>query len=173
MKCIHCLRDKPVSDFHVKRNGTLGVRCKNCQVNLNRAATKFRQANREKLKLEMREYRAANPEAIKANNHRSYLNNIENHRATGDRYTLRRRAAIKATEKPMRKSDWEKLLTKQNHRCYYCGANKPLAEDHVIPLSKNGSHSVSNIVAACKSCNSKKQNKTPEEFAKQIGRLLI
>jgi 5-methylcytosine-specific restriction endonuclease McrA len=41
-------------------------------------------------------------------------------------------------------------------RCYYCGLERKLTQDHVVPLSKGGSHSKDNVVAACRSCNSSK-----------------
>ena len=45
--------------------------------------------------------------------------------------------------------------------CVYCGSNKDLTIDHVIPTSKGGKHEWTNVVAACKSCNLKKGNKVP------------
>jgi len=35
--------------------------------------------------------------------------------------------------------------------------------DHVIPKSRGGDKSWTNIVACCKKCNTKKGNNTPEE----------
>jgi 5-methylcytosine-specific restriction endonuclease McrA len=43
--------------------------------------------------------------------------------------------------------------------CAYCGNRIPRKNrtlDHVVPLSKGGRHSVSNLVMACRSCNSAK-----------------
>ncbi len=47
--------------------------------------------------------------------------------------------------------------------CYYCGA---LADsiDHRIPLTRGGSHWPANLMPVCKSCNSRKHNKTEREF---------
>jgi 5-methylcytosine-specific restriction endonuclease McrA len=48
--------------------------------------------------------------------------------------------------------------------CQYCGkkcSNKELTIDHVIPVSKQGPETWSNVVAACRHCNQKKANRTP------------
>lgn len=46
------------------------------------------------------------------------------------------------------------------YHCVYCGKKFPsnqLTMDHITPLIKGGSHTLSNIVPACGPCNSKKQ----------------
>lgn len=48
--------------------------------------------------------------------------------------------------------------------CPYCNINKPDTIDHVIPLSKGGTNDLSNVVAVCRSCNSKKRDKTLLEY---------
>ena len=40
--------------------------------------------------------------------------------------------------------------------CCYCGIEKKLTLDHVIPQIKGGPHSADNITWACRSCNSSK-----------------
>jgi hypothetical protein len=35
--------------------------------------------------------------------------------------------------------------------------------DHVIPRNRGGAHTWENLVTACKSCNHRKGNRTPEE----------
>jgi len=51
------------------------------------------------------------------------------------------------------------LLEDYDNRCAYCGKQfEQLEQDHVIPLSKEGNHTKSNIVPACGSCNAKKHN---------------
>lgn len=51
--------------------------------------------------------------------------------------------------------------------CYYC--DKLTSEDkrtidHVQPLSRNGPHSIYNLVMCCKTCNCRKHNKTQSEY---------
>jgi len=57
------------------------------------------------------------------------------------------------------------LLEKFNHKCAYCGKeNVPLEIEHIVPKSRGGSNSVSNLTLSCRECNLKKGNKTAEEF---------
>ena len=61
------------------------------------------------------------------------------------------------------------MLTRQNvfkrdgQRCQYCGTHEDLTLDHVLPKSRGGKTSWDNLVAACRRCNAKKGDYTPEE----------
>jgi 5-methylcytosine-specific restriction endonuclease McrA len=60
----------------------------------------------------------------------------------------------------------EFLYARDQWRCQYCGETFPahdLTFDHVKPRSKGGVKSWENLVAACKSCNQKKDRRTPVE----------
>lgn len=46
-----------------------------------------------------------------------------------------------------------------DHCCAYCGCQGDLEVEHVVPISKGGSHHLGNIVPACHSCNSNKHTK--------------
>lgn len=66
---------------------------------------------------------------------------------------------------------WIDLLKKHDNTCYYCGVRmtkkqgaKQRTRDHIIPISKGGTDDISNIVPACRSCNSKKGTKTIDEL---------
>jgi 5-methylcytosine-specific restriction endonuclease McrA len=80
------------------------------------------------------------------------------------RAKVRRRHAIKmnASGSGFTKTDEAELLRMQNWRCFYCDRDlralppKQITADHVIPLRHGGAHDPSNIVMACKSCNSRK-----------------
>ncbi len=58
------------------------------------------------------------------------------------------------------------LLRRDRCVCAYCGERfkeRELTLDHVTPESRGGPTDYMNIVAACKSCNGLKDNRTPEE----------
>ncbi len=60
------------------------------------------------------------------------------------------------------------VLRRDRHSCQYCGNSKHLTLDHVIPRSRGGQHTWNNVVAACKQCNSKKGDRTPQEAGMQL-----
>ena len=61
--------------------------------------------------------------------------------------------------------DWEAILLRYAYKCAYCRLEKiPLTQDHVIPLSKGGYHHRSNIIPACRSCNSRKGNRPAQRY---------
>jgi len=57
-------------------------------------------------------------------------------------------------------SEWSAILNLYGHKCAYCGTtNHRLTRDHVIPISRGGRDESSNVVPACRSCNSRKHAK--------------
>lgn len=59
----------------------------------------------------------------------------------------------------------ENVYIRDNYTCQYCGSKLPpkhLTLDHVIPASKNGKKSWTNVVSACRGCNQRKANRTPQ-----------
>lgn len=77
--------------------------------------------------------------------------------------TIRRARKANAPINDFTHAQWTALQVAFDHRCAYCGkrAKGHLTQDHVQPLSKGGSHTLSNIVPACKSCNSRKHAGAP------------
>ena len=57
----------------------------------------------------------------------------------------------------------QNVFKRDDHRCIYCGTNRDLTLDHVIPKSKGGGNTWENLVTCCGSCNVKKDDKTLEE----------
>jgi 5-methylcytosine-specific restriction endonuclease McrA len=55
------------------------------------------------------------------------------------------------------------LFKRDKYTCQYCGSEKDLTLDHVVPKSKGGKTSWKNLITACHRCNTIKGNKTPEE----------
>lgn len=60
----------------------------------------------------------------------------------------------------------EQLFHRDRRMCLYCGATlapSMLTRDHVVPTSRGGVDTWSNVVTACRGCNAKKGSKTPDE----------
>lgn len=54
------------------------------------------------------------------------------------------------------------VLRRDSHTCAYCGGHANTI-DHIVPRSQGGKSTWLNVVAACRRCNEKKANRTPEE----------
>jgi 5-methylcytosine-specific restriction endonuclease McrA len=61
------------------------------------------------------------------------------------------------------------VFARDGHRCQYCGG---AAEniDHVIPRSRGGTHTWDNVVAACRPCNTRKEDRYLNEVGFQLHR---
>ena len=58
------------------------------------------------------------------------------------------------------------LFARDGNRCQYCGDKFPVSElsiDHVVPQSRGGGNTWTNLVCACVTCNSRKGSRTPQE----------
>jgi 5-methylcytosine-specific restriction endonuclease McrA len=64
----------------------------------------------------------------------------------------------------------QNIFKRDNHTCQYCGTGKELTIDHLIPKSKGGKSSWTNLVTACKPCNAQKGDNTPEQANMQLKR---
>lgn len=63
------------------------------------------------------------------------------------------------------------ILVRDGFRCRYCECKigmKSGTKDHVFPRSRGGPDTLTNIVAACKSCNNRKADRTPEEAGMKL-----
>jgi len=68
----------------------------------------------------------------------------------------KRRAGLKANAIPFSASQWAEKVKSYSGMCAYCDTGKYEHQDHVVPVSRGGPHSLNNLVPACKSCNYKK-----------------
>lgn len=57
----------------------------------------------------------------------------------------------------------QRIYARDGFACRYCDSVENLSLDHVHPASRGGSDRPSNLVTCCRSCNSKKHARTPEE----------
>lgn len=121
---------------------------KNNKVGVARRNRKYRRNNKEKIAKSNREYRRKNPEKI--------LN-----------WYNTRRQRLNKNKDEITKKDWLKIMKSTNWKCFYCDIilnNKNRTLDHILSLSKKGSHTKENLIPCCRSCNSSKNNKTGEEW---------
>jgi len=64
------------------------------------------------------------------------------------------------------------VFARDSHRCQYCGH---AAEniDHVVPRSRGGEHSWENVVASCRACNARKEDRLLSETELSLRRIPI
>jgi 5-methylcytosine-specific restriction endonuclease McrA len=55
------------------------------------------------------------------------------------------------------------VFRRDKGECQYCGSKRQLTIDHVVPRSKGGKTSWTNLVTACNRCNVNKGDKTLEQ----------
>jgi len=110
----------------------------------------YREKNRARLAEYTKNYNAAHPSDRNARN--------SAYRALVAGATIGNMAEIKEI--------YRKAKEEPKVRCYLCGDLIKMGDrhvDHIMPLSKGGSHRPSNLAVACASCNMQKHNKVPEE----------
>jgi len=95
-------------------------------------------------------------------------------RATGLRSTvdinsiiaIKRSAIHKKIKRNIPPLTNRELFLRDAHLCMYCGGQyreSSLTRDHVVPISKGGKDRWSNVVTACRNCNTRKGNRIPED----------
>jgi 5-methylcytosine-specific restriction endonuclease McrA len=73
----------------------------------------------------------------------------------------------------LRSSGWWKRK-KEAGVCHFCGgrfAAGDLTMEHIVPLARGGKSTKSNIVPACKTCNSRKKYLLPVEWEEYLSKL--
>jgi len=120
----------------------------------------------------MREWRKNNPERNKKNQDKSQKRYREKNPEWEKANNRKRRAKKLNAEGSHTEQEWLDKKKEYNYKCFYCGIHESelkykykdkrwwkLTEDHLTPLSKEGTDYIDNIVPACISCNSSKNNK--------------
>jgi len=51
------------------------------------------------------------------------------------------------------------VMERDRYACTYCGSDRQLEADHILPLSRGGSNAFVNLATACRSCNLSKGSK--------------
>lgn len=147
--------------------------------NIERATARqaaYRAANREQARLRSLAWHRANPARSAAARRRWYAANRDHVRDYRRDYRERNRQAIRVLNAGRRARlrnapvcdltarDWHGIKAAYRHRCAYCHHRRPLTIDHVVPLARGGSHTASNVVPACQSCNSRKGDRAAPTY---------
>ncbi len=115
---------------------------------VNARVKKWRENNPDKVRARAKRWKEDNPEKEKlSRKQRKYRN-----RNAEGRFTLK---------------EWNVKLEEYNYRCAYCGCelnSETITVDHKVPLSRGGANYIWNVVPACKTCNSKKYNKSHNKY---------
>ncbi|MFZ4585444.1 MAG: HNH endonuclease [Acidimicrobiia bacterium] len=64
------------------------------------------------------------------------------------------------------------VFARDGFRCQYCGGSAENI-DHVVPRSRGGQHVWENVVAACRACNARKEDRLPAEFGIPLRRVPV
>lgn len=121
-------------------------------------AKKWRQSNKEKVKEYDRRYRQKLTKEQRREERQKYLQKNPNYYLDGN---YQRRMRVNQQRFKVSKKEITKL---KSQSCFYCQSQEKIVIDHVIPLSRGGSHSVGNLVSACQKCNLSKYNKFITEW---------
>lgn len=111
--------------------------------------------NRDVVRERYRMWRAENPDKARAASRAYVAANPEKVREHGK---IRRVRLLGADVRIVTPRDWRRLCGRYRNRCAYCEADGPLQKDHIIPITRGGRHSIGNLLPACKSCNSSKND---------------
>ncbi len=174
-RCSRCGNVKPADAFRVvprKRATAIALygKCRECE----RESTREQSIkNRERVRDSQRAYRERSGESLREEERATYWENPDKFRAktsawrrsnpdkrraqTKVAHARRRGARAVARELLLTEAQWLELIEEFGGCCAYCGSSsRALTRDHVIPVSKGGTHTKDNIVPACRSCNSSK-----------------
>lgn len=179
-RCTKCGVDKPLDQFGIKRQRKDGTNpwCKGCAVasvqrryhspggrEAKRAYDRrYNEANRERISKRAAATYAANPAPKIEAAARWAAENRAIRRAISQGYKARRRAWCDGGDGTAAIRAW---LETQARVCSWCGTEcaDQFHIDHAFPLSKGGRHVVANLRISCPTCNFRKGNRDPLEFA--------
>jgi 5-methylcytosine-specific restriction endonuclease McrA len=85
-------------------------------------------------------------------------------------YVIRLRDYVAVPRGVSRRLSRRAVFARDRHRCQYCGSDRRLTVDHVVPRSKGGAHDWENVVTSCAPCNLRKGDRTPTAADMRLAR---
>lgn len=192
-RCPQCGETKPLTEFYknASRKDGLSVYCKQCikensheyhQRNKDQQKNRlnrWRKDNREYVRKRDQQYRKDNPEIefrkqkkyrethkeqlyLKGKKYREEHNDYFN-----NKYRERKLTLLNVSDGTVTLEAEKMLYEQQNGICAYCGCHledsgKHL--DHIVPISRGGLHTITNVHWTCPTCNLSKGDKLEEEW---------
>lgn len=169
-RCTRCKQEKPPDCFNRDRTRGDGLqaRCRDCERDWNRA---WRLANADQKRATSHAHYEANRDEILERHRRRYAENPEKklrsnrawQRANTARVTdgaARYRARLRQAPR-VEKIDREYIYGRDRGICHICRrrvAARGFTLDHLVPLSRGGSHSHDNLAVAHLRCNSRRRD---------------
>jgi 5-methylcytosine-specific restriction endonuclease McrA len=154
--CKQCSIEKDNTEFYINR----GI-CKHCKILNDTEAHKKQLIINPEVRMQRnktaKQWRARNRPAYNA-----YQSNYQMQKYYSDatfRLSEILRKQARRSVGTLTVEEWVEICNTFNNTCAYCGSNRQLTMDHVIPVSKGGYTYYRNIIPACKTCNSSKHNK--------------
>lgn len=147
---------------------------------LKQAAKRYQLAHKDKYYQNLRRWEDNNRERSNAKRRRYYRNHSELeryrrrkfgklHPEKSQEYHGLRRA--RKQNNPHERLSYKKIWKRDKGICYLCGQSVEQGDvhfDHVVPLSRGGSHTMDNVRVTHKTCNLRKNNKTVEEYNRYL-----
>jgi len=135
-ECSICKQTKPLAAFGAKTAILSGFRscCKDCRYELEKETNA------------------------------KYVASIRGKLLSATRLGKRRERIYTTANNTITPEELSELKAKQNNCCHYCGTTlndsspRQVHLDHIIPLSKGGTHTIDNVVWSCAYCNLTKSN---------------
>lgn len=165
--CVHCGEIKPIEAFPKWRRTCLSCAILLRHIDRVNNPEKYKQIDK-KNRNTYKEKRRLHNKAWENKNRLSRKIYKKAYKAKNRDYfavheSTRRAQKRNAPIRDLTTAQWQMIQALQKHRCYYCGkrCKGKLTQDHIVPLSKGGSHTLSNVVGACGACNSKKNDGPP------------
>jgi 5-methylcytosine-specific restriction endonuclease McrA len=124
---------------------------------------KWQMANAEKAKAAYKNYYDNTADYQKDRRAKYLQNNLERHASAQHK----RRAKLK--QNGVFDISIKELKRLYSAHCFYCGSKGPITLDHIIPIARGGRHSIGNLIAACRSCNSSKNDRLIVEWRRYYG----
>ena len=119
-------------------------------------------ANPERNAENFRRWREENLEAHLQSVRQWYQDNPEKEASKGRRRRARKAGALVADHPVTAAIEAERKALFGG--CCFCGADKALTLEHVVPISKGGLHVADNLLGSCSWCNTSKKDRPVEEW---------